>query len=174
MARKGRKQETNEGSGFLKGLADVVEKLNELAETGRELAKSGEFTAGPQRELKGVYGFNVRMGLGGTPGKVEPFGNIRVDKRASQPVVVQEVREPAVDVLEEDDHILVVAEMPGIATSDVHVDLKGDVMTLSAERGDKKYRKEVLLPRPCQSEDLSVNCNNGIVEIRCRIPRQQK
>ncbi len=174
MANKGRKQETNEGSGFLKGLADVLEKLNGLAETGRELAKSGEFTAGPQRELKGVYGFNVKVGLGGAPGKVEPFGNIKVDKRASQPVVVQEVREPAIDVLEEGDHILVVAEMPGIAATDLHVDLKGDVMTLSAQRADKKYRKEVLLPKPCRSEDPSVNCNNGIVEIRCRILSQQK
>lgn len=175
MAKKVHKREASEErGGFLKGLADVLDKLNELAETGRELAKSGEFTAGPGREVKGVYGFNVRMGLGGTPSKVEPFGNIKVDKRARQPVVVQEVREPPVDVMEEGDHILLVAEMPGIAAPDVHVDIKGDILTLSAERGDKKYRKEVLLPKPCQSQDLSVNCNNGIVEIRCQVLSQQK
>jgi HSP20 family protein len=104
---------------------------------------------------------------------VEPFGNIKVDKGARQPVIVQEIREPAVDVLEEGDHILVVAEMPGIATADLHVDLNDDVLTLSAERGDKKYRKEVLLPRPGQSEGMSVNCNNGIVKIRCQIPSQK-
>jgi HSP20 family protein len=116
----------------------------------------------------------VKVGLGDEPGKVEPFGNIKIDKHARQPVVVQEIREPAVDVLEEGDHVLVVAEMPGIATADLQVDLKDDVLTIAAERGDKKYRKEVLLPRPCQSEGMSVNCNNGIVKIRCQTPSQTK
>lgn len=167
--QRGRQDETTEsgGGGFFKGLADVLEKLDNLAETGRELAKSGEFTAGPGKEVKGMYGFNVRVGLGGERAKVEPFGNIRLGKSVKEPVVVQELREPAVDVLEEADHILVVAEMPGVAAADVRLELKDDVLTIAAERGDKKYRKEVLLPAPCARENMALTCNNGIVEIRC-------
>ena len=51
-----------------------------------------------------------------------------------------------VDVFEEEDHLLVLAELPGIGKDDIKVDLKDDVLTITAERGDKKYRKEVLLP----------------------------
>src|SRR5271170_3512631 len=107
------------GRGFMGGLADVLEKLSELAETGRNLSRSGEFGAPADHEssgkqLKGVYGFNVKVGLGGDPVQVEPFGNIKVDRQAKPGVVVQEIREPPVDVMEEGDHVLIVAEMPGV------------------------------------------------------------
>ena len=81
--------------------------------------------------------------------------------------MVQEVREPAVDVFEESDHTLIVAEMPGIGAEDVRLDVNGDLLTMTAERGDKKYRKEILLPASFLREKMQVSCTNGVVEIRC-------
>ncbi len=118
------------------------------------------------KQLKGVYGFNVKVGLGGDKLKVEPFGNIKKDVKSGQ-TVVQEVREPLVDVFEEEGHTLMVAEMPGISSGDLKLDLKDDVLTISAKRGDKKYRKEILLPRAVTREKMIVSCNNGILEIKC-------
>jgi HSP20 family protein len=151
--------------GILKGLGDLVEKLGELAETGRELSKTGEIH-GPGKELKGIYGFTVRVGLGEEGPRIEPFGNIRRDTKSGR-TEVQEVREPMVDVFEEDDHLLVVAELPGIGKDDVQIDVKDDVLTITAERGDKKYRKEVLLPRSISKQKMQVSCNNGVLEIKC-------
>ena len=59
-----------------------------------------------------------------------------------------------------------VAEVPGVMQSDVHVDLKDDILTLSAEHGETKYYKELLLPESFQSEKMSFICRNGIIEIR--------
>ena len=71
--------------GILRGLGSLVEKLGELAETGRELSKSGEIHGhGPTKEIKGVYGFTVKLGLGGDGLKVEPFGNIRRDEESGR------------------------------------------------------------------------------------------
>jgi HSP20 family protein len=165
-AKGGRTRESG-ATGFLSGLAEVLDKLQELAETGHTLSRSGEFTAPSGKEFKGVYGFNVRVGVGGEEPKVEPFGNIKVDRKAGEGVVVQEVREPAVDVLEESDHVLIVAEMPGVGASDVKLEVHDDVLTLAAEAGDKKYRKEILLPKSCPRERMTLSCNNGIVRIRC-------
>ena len=67
-----------------------------------------------------------------------------------------------VDVFDEADHVLVVAEMPGIGEEDVQVELKDDILTISAERGDQKYRKEVLLPAAFPAESMSRTCRNGI------------
>ena len=150
--------------GMLKGLGDLVEKLGELAETGRELSKTGEIH-GSGKELKGIYGFTVKVGLGDDGPRIEPFGNIRRDTRSGQ-TEVQEVREPMVDVFEEDEHLLILAELPGISKEDLKVELKDDVLAISAERGDKKYRKEVLLPRSVSREKMQVICHNGILEIR--------
>lgn len=153
--------------GILRGLGGLVEKLTELAEAGGELSRSGEIRGrGPGNEVRGIYGFTVKAGLGGEGLKVEPFGNIRRDEASGQSVV-QEVREPAVDVFDEPDHTLVVAEMPGVGAEDVRVEVDGDVLTITAERGDKKYRKEVLLPGSFPREKMQVSCANGVLEIRC-------
>jgi HSP20 family protein len=152
-------------SGFLGGLADLVQKLNELAETSKEISGKGEI---PDlgKQMKGVYGFNVKVGLGDDKLKVEPFGNIKKDTKSGQ-TVVQEVREPLVDIFEEEDHTLIVAEMPGISSGDLKLDVKDDVLTISAQRGDKKYQKEILLPCVVARENISFSCNNGILEIKC-------
>ena len=150
--------------GILKGLGDLVEKLGDLAEKGETLSRSGEFSAG--KGVRGVYGFSVK-GLPGSEGfKVEPFGTIGRDKDTGQ-AVVSEIREPVVDVFEEPNHVLVVAEMAGIGSGDVHVEVRDDVLTISAEKGDKKYRKEVLLPRSFTREKLEISCQNGILQIMC-------
>ncbi|MCX6638395.1 MAG: Hsp20/alpha crystallin family protein [Acidobacteria bacterium] len=150
---------------MLKGLGDIFEKLNELAETGREMSKTGEIR-GSGKDVKGIYGFTVKVGLGEDKPRIEPFGNIRKDAKSGR-TVVQEVREPVVDVFEERDHVLVVAEMPGIGADDVQLAVEDDLLTISAERGDKKYRKEVLLPGGFAREKMQVSCNNGVVEIKC-------
>jgi len=156
--------------GLFKGVSDILEKLGDLADKGEELSRSGEFSmkAGGDKDLKGIYGFSVKVGgLGGDKAvKVEPFGNIRRDKKTGESVV-QEIREPMVDVFEEDDHTLVVAEMPGIDVDDVILEVRDDLLTLSAVKGAKKYRKEVLLPSNYSREKMSVTSNNGIIEIRC-------
>ena len=151
--------------GILKGLGDLVEKLGEMSETGQEFSKTGEI-GGPGRKPRGIYGFTVKVGLGDKGPRIEPFGNIRRDTESGR-TEVQEVREPMVDVFEEDDHLLVLAELPGIGKDDVRIDVKDDVLTISAERGDKKYRKEVLLPRSVSKEKMQVSCNNGVLEIKC-------
>jgi HSP20 family protein len=151
--------------GMLKGLGDLVEKLGELAETGQELSKTGEIH-GSGKEVRGIYGFTVKVGLGEDGPRIEPFGNIRRDAKSGR-TEVQEVREPMVDVFEEDDHLLILAELPGIGKDDVHIDLRDDVLTISAEKRDKKYRKEVLLPRTVSKEKMQISCNNGVLEIKC-------
>jgi len=151
--------------GILKGLGDLVEKLGDLKETGEQLSRSGEIH-GLNKEVKGMYGFTVKMGLGDDRPQIEPFGNIRKDRESGHSVV-QEVREPVVDVFEEEDHVLVVAEMPGICVEDLKIEVEEDLLTITAERGDKKYRKEVLLPASYAREKMQIGCNNGVVEIKC-------
>lgn len=151
--------------GILGGVTDLFEKLGDLAEKGESLSRTGEIY-GKDKDVKGVYGFSVKVGLGGEGAKVEPFGNIRRDEKTGESFV-HEVREPMVDVFEEEDHTLVVAEMPGIGTQDVQIDVKDDLLTINAKKGDKKYCKEVLLPRAYPTEKMEVSCNNGVLEIKC-------
>jgi HSP20 family protein len=164
-------EKTNEGGfdvgigGILKGLGNLVEKLETLAESGEQLSQSGEIH-GSGKEVKGIYGFTVKVGLGDKGPRIEPFGNISKDQESGH-AVVQEVREPIVDVFDEKDHVLIVAEMPGVSAEDVQLAVEDDLVTITAAHGDKQYRKEVLLPASFAREKMQITCNNGVVEIKC-------
>ena len=168
VTNKGGKKGDEKGfsgvGGFLGGLATLLEKLGDLAEKGEELRKSGEIR-GANGKVHGVYGFNIKVGLGEEGVKVEPFGNVRKDEKTGRPVV-HEVREPMVDVFEEKEHVLVVAELAGVGEEDVKLELKQDILTISAAKGSMKYRKEVLLPASFSQEKMSHRCHNGVLEVK--------
>ncbi len=165
-SKASRSPEEADPIGFLGGLTNLIEKLGDLAEKGKELEELKQF--GREGGVQGVYGLRIRTGLGGEgsgPLKVEPFGNVRKDERTGR-ATVQEVTEPLVDVFEESDHVLVVAELPGVGAEDVKLKLSDDILTIEAQRGSKRYRKEVLLPASFASEQMSHSCRNGILEIK--------
>ena len=57
--------------------------------------------------------------------------------------------------------------MPGVTAKDVKLEVKDDLLTLSATHGERKYRKEILLPTNIPAEKMRVSCNNGVIEIKC-------
>jgi HSP20 family protein len=153
--------------GLLGNLTSFLEKIEQLAEKGQELRESGVLDGVEGSDKKIQYGFSISTakGEGGSNRvKVEPFGNVKRDKETGA-ARVDEVREPMTDVFEEADGVLVIAEMPGVDAEHVKVSVAGDILTIEAEQGAKRYAKEVLLPAPAAGEPR-VACNNGVVEIR--------
>jgi HSP20 family protein len=162
--------------GFIDGLTDLVDKLNQLAEKGEQINRTGSFDLGQpakgksqgpdQKPMRGVYGLSVKMGLGGERPKVEQFGNIRRHEESGEPII-EEVREPLVDVFDEGEQLMVLAEMPGVEARDVKVALRGREMELSASRDEWRYHKSFELPSPADPGTVKLSEKNGIVEIRC-------
>jgi HSP20 family protein len=154
--------------GVLGKFGGVLERLVELAERGDSIVRSGELkNLDPQGKLRGVYGISVKTALGNHGEeeiKIEPFGNIH--RESSGEAVVEDVREPLVDVHEEDDHVLVLAEIPGVSKKDVKLELAADRLTISAQRGEKRYHKEVALPESFSEEQMHWDCTNGILRIQ--------
>ncbi len=156
------------GGGFglgdlFRGIGDLIELLKEMEAEGKtEVTRRGELRGkGRLKDLKGVYGFSVKVGLGGEP-TVETFGNIR---KGEEGPVVEEVREPLVDVFDEKETIRIIAELPGVDTKDIKVELEGDILTIAAEGKDRKYNKEILLPVKGKRESLRTSYRNGILEV---------
>ncbi len=155
--------------GVFKGLSDLIDTVQKVAEKGETIRREGGIKGAglpPNasiggKDIRGVYGFSVRT-LGGKP-IVEPFGNI---KESPQGPVVEEVREPMVDVFDEKDHIRIIAEMPGVEKDDIHIDVKDEVVTLKAERGERKYKKDVALPSPVNTSTVTSAYKNGVMEIK--------
>lgn len=151
---------------MLRGLGEIMDRLGNLAEAGAEkFAGDQAGAAAPDsHEIKGVYGFSVKVGRGGDGVRIEPFGNLRKDKKTGE-ATVHEIREPVVDVFDEPGGILITAEMPGVSAADIRMEFAGDVLTLQAAASGKRYRKEILLPRPFTAAQATLKCNNGVVEL---------
>ncbi len=148
--------------GLFQGIGNVIDLVSKMEEKGKgEVRREGGFTS-PSGRVKAVYGFSVKTGLGGKP-TVEPFGNV---KKTPKGPVVEEERQPLVDIFDEKDHVLVIIELPGIEKEHINTEIKGDILTLSADDGDRKYYKEVVLPKNVDARTLKSKYKNGVLEIR--------
>jgi HSP20 family protein len=150
---------------LFKGLGDFVGILGKLAEAGEQQAsRTGEFkVTGLGEKAHGVYGVSVRVGLGGEP-RVERFGNIRATTEGPE---IVDVREPLIDVFDEENEIVIAAELPGVSEDAIQIDMRGDVLALSST-GERRYNKEVLLPSPVDPASLRRSFKNGLLELRFR------
>ena len=147
--------------GIFKGLSDLINLADKVTKEAGEIKKTGEI-AGLPKDAKGIYGFSIRTLAGGKP-LVETFGNI---KKTAKGPVVEEIREPIVDVFNEKDHISVIAELPGVSEENIKINLEGDILKLSAENKERKYAKEVLLPAKGKKESMKSSYKNGMLEIK--------
>lgn len=148
--------------GLFKGIGSLFDLVSKMAEEGEEeYARSGEAEA-LDGKARVVYGFSVKMGLGGRP-IIEPFGNVKATEEGA---VAAEVREPLVDVLDEGERLVVIAELPGVDAEDIHLEIKEDILELTAEARDRKYHKEILLPSPVESDTKETSYKNGILQVK--------
>ena len=146
--------------GIFKGISNLIDMASKLSEEAGEIKKEGEIKLG--KEIKGMYGFNIRTMVGGKP-VIETFGNI---KKTPKGPVVEEEREPVVDIFDEEDHILIVVELPGVSENDINFELRGDILKLSAEAGDRKYSKEILVSSKVRKGKIESSYKNGILKIK--------
>lgn len=147
--------------GIFKGLGSLIELAGQMAEEGKsEVTRTGELKT-PGR-TRAMYGFTVKLGTGGVP-QVERFGNVRETETGAE---VEEVREPMVDVFDEGNEVVVITEIPGVEEKAIQLEVKEDILILSASDGDRKYSKEVLLPYAVVAETMKSSYHNGILEVR--------
>jgi len=107
------------------------------------------------------YGFSVTIGPDGVP-RIKEWGNIRPG-----PVrpMISETVEPFTDIIEEEDVIKVIIDMPGVEKEDIKVEATERSVTVSAERGERKYYKKVNLPKPIIPETARAQYKNGVLTI---------
>ncbi len=151
--------------GLFKGIEKLVDLAADLEEAGGEIKKEGEIDLSHLKEgMKGVFGFSIKT-MAGEKTIVEPFGNIKKTPKGPK---VEEEREPMVDIFDEKEEVVIIAEMPGINEEGISMDFKGDILEVKAVYKDRKYYKEVLLPAKVKSETLTSTYKNGILEVRIR------
>lgn len=95
---------------------------------------------------------------------------------------------PAVDLKEESDRFLVIADLPGVKREDMNISLENHVLTIKGERNVEKtenqktytrrervygqFYRRFYLPETADDNQISARYTNGVLEII--IPKKEK
>ena len=97
---------------------------------------------------------------------------------------------PAIDLVEEDEHLVLRADLPGLSHNDVNVEVKDGVLTISGERKAEQRKEEkgyyrversfgsfsrsLTLPEGIDPDKVSAEFDNGVLEVRIPKPEERK
>jgi HSP20 family molecular chaperone IbpA len=82
--------------------------------------------------------------------------------------------EPLVDVLEEKDEVIVVAEFVGFNRENLIVHVRNQRLTLTARALNRKYHKSLNLPTVVIPNSIRTAYKNGVLEIRLKKGVEEK
>jgi HSP20 family protein len=109
-----------------------------------------------------VYGYSMKIGPDGKP-EIQEFGNLK--KGPNGPPQVKEEREPLVDIVETNEDVHVVVELPGVEKTDIKLHGTEDELTISVDTPQSKYFKEVELPTKVRVKEANSSYKNGVLEV---------
>ena len=97
---------------------------------------------------------------------------------------------PKVDILEEDDHIVLKAELPGVEKDKISIDVDGRVLTLKGERSIENevkedrytlrersygsFKRSFTLPLETDSEKIKAEYKDGVLNLNIPKPETSK
>ncbi|MGY5864981.1 MAG: archaeal heat shock protein Hsp20 [Candidatus Thorarchaeota archaeon] len=123
----------------------------------------GEMLRNPEGTSPFVFGFSMNVGPDGKP-IIQRFGNPPTDEG----VEPSSTLEPLVDVVEENDEIIIVAEVPGVEKDEIKVRIRGTSLTIKAENPERPYHKVIELPSKVLKEEAKSAIRNGVLEVRLK------
>jgi len=91
------------------------------------------------------------------------------------------IRTPRMDIYEKDDKVIAEVELPGVDPKDIEVEVKDNVLRVTAkgkevkeekgkgyykrEMGERYFKREVLLPTEVVEEKAEAEYENGILKV---------
>jgi HSP20 family protein len=97
---------------------------------------------------------------------------------------------PAIDVVREDGHLVVRADLPGIKPEEVKIEVEDDILTVSGEHEESKEKKDknyvrrerrygsfsrsMALPAGIDPKTIEAKTRDGVVEVTIPLPEEAK
>jgi HSP20 family molecular chaperone IbpA len=82
--------------------------------------------------------------------------------------------ETFLDIFDEEDHIDIVMELPGVQEEDIVLEIGKDELTVTANTLDKRYDEKISLPAEVNTEEFTRRYNNNILEVRLQKTEDRK
>jgi HSP20 family protein len=95
---------------------------------------------------------------------------------------------PAIDVVRDDGHLVVRADMPGIKPEQVKIEVENDILTISGEHEERTEEKDkdyvrrerrygsfsrsMALPGGVDAKKITASTRDGVVEVKVPLPKE--
>lgn len=113
-----------------------------------------------------VRGFSIRMGPEGEP-EIREFGKTGGESKEvdRQRVPEEQEQETLIDVMEDDDEVHIIADMPGVSKEDIDVNASTTSVSITAEGESREYSEKVDLGCEVYPDSAKARYNNGVLEV---------
>ena len=150
-----------------KEFSDAEDMLNRMFKTVTETGIAASQTQ-PY-----YYGYQITVGPEGKP-HIREFGNVRPSQKGL--IEQSAIRQPLVDtsVNEKENTLVITAEMPGITKEDVKVTMEEGLVSIHAEKGNKKYHTELPVDNELDADSTKASYINGVLELKIQFKKPIK
>jgi HSP20 family protein len=137
----------------------------------KELMRDEKLSDGSTIKRMGpfVYGYSMTMRPDGKP-EIREFGNIKPTKETTfgiprKRMDVKAEREPLVDIVEEENTLKIIAEVPEVKKDEIELGSIENSLIISVDTEKQKYHKEIELPSKIDLKKMITSYRNGVLEI---------
>jgi HSP20 family protein len=109
-----------------------------------------------------IYGFSMRVGPDGLP-NIQEFGNTSPPNRVGEEKAL--LREPLTDIIESEDKVTVIMELPGVDKSEIRVNASDRSLDLEVDNPDKRFFKQLVLPCDVLEDSAKASYKNGVLQV---------
>ena len=143
---------------------EMEKNISKMFEDMRKASIEGHGEEGPY-----VYGFSMRVGPDGRP-QVEEFGNVS----GREGTEISMDREPLTDIIEGENEISIIAELPGIEKRDIDLSATEDSLRIRVDTPERKYHKELRLPARVKPDTTKASYKNGVLGVKLKRAEPKK
>ncbi|AKB38818.1 putative heat shock protein [Methanosarcina siciliae C2J] len=142
-----------------------IDPLKDMEEMFERLSSSMDMNMDNFGQHPFVYGFSVTQRPGEEP-EIREFGNIPMFEQAETGEKrYLDIRKPLIDVLETEEKVHVIAEMPGIEKENIQLNATDLILDIETLNGNPKYSERVELPVKVDPQSAKATCKNGVLEV---------
>ena len=112
-----------------------------------------------------IYGFSLTQRPGEEP-EIREFGNIPMFEQTETGEKYNlDTRKPLIDVLEAEETLHVIAEIPGIEKENIRLNATDLILDIETIDGNPKYSERVELPVKVDPQSAKATYKNGVLEV---------
>jgi len=142
-----------------------VDPLKDMEEMFERLSRAMGMSMDNFGQHPFVYGFSVTQRPGEEP-EIREFGNIPMfEQTETGEKRYLDIRKPLIDVLETEETVHVIAEMPGIEKENIQLNATDLILDIETLDGNPKYSERVELPVKVDPQSAKATYKNGVLEV---------